>query len=162
MRGVSFTFHKLGDAKFKVKMRRANINMEARGATRDYDSRGGRSAAMDPSTAHPGGQKRQERSRDGGDDRGAPAARGGNSGSTAARGFAEQPDGDHDADFGGEDEGATPTADPGADVLAPGTAEQPSAADDVAATASPATEPTTATHAACTEEARDRPSEVDS
>ena len=91
-----------------VKMKRANINIETRGATRDYNSKGGRSAAMDPSTARPGGQKRQERGRDDDDDRGAPVARGEASGSTAARGSVEQPSEDLDTDVEGEDDGATP------------------------------------------------------
>ena len=73
--GVFLTYTKLGDAKYRVKMKRASINYEARGATRDYDSRGGRTAAMDPRTARPGGQKRQQRGSDDDGDRGAPVAR---------------------------------------------------------------------------------------
>ena len=67
-------------------MKRASADMEVRGADPDYNNRGGRSAAMDPSTAteagtgRGGGQKRQERSGDAEDGRGAPVARG----STAA------------------------------------------------------------------------------
>ena len=67
VRGVFLTYRKLGDAEFRVRTKRANVNMEARGATCDFDSSGSRSAAMDPGTARPGGQKRQERNRDDGD-----------------------------------------------------------------------------------------------
>ena len=55
--------------------------MEVRGGDSDFNNRGGRSAAMDPSTAtdprmeRGGGQKRQGRSRDDGGGRGAPVAR---------------------------------------------------------------------------------------
>ena len=72
VRCIFFTYRKTGDAKYRVKMKRGNINREAPGADPDYNTRGGRSAAMDPSTIRPGGQKRQERSRDDDDYRGAP------------------------------------------------------------------------------------------
>ena len=160
VRGVFLTYRKLGDAKFRVKQKRANINMEARGATRDFDSRDGRSAAMDPSTARPGGQKRQERSRDDGDDRGAPVARGGDSGAAAARGSDEQPDGEMEAEFSGDDEVAIPTADFGANIFAIGAGEHP-AADGATASGSPGTDPTTMTQDACAGEAGDRPSAAD-
>ena len=83
VRGAFITYKKTGEAKFRVKMKRANADMEVRGADPDYNTRGGRSAAMDPGTAtetgtdRAGGQKRQGRSRDDDDDRGAPVARGG-------------------------------------------------------------------------------------
>ena len=65
-----------------MKMKRANADVEVRGADPDYNTRGGRSAAMDPGTAtepgtdRAGGQKRQGRSRDDEDGRGAPVAKG--------------------------------------------------------------------------------------
>ena len=149
-----------GTPKFRAKQERANINMEARGATRDFDSRGGRSAAMDPSTARPGGQKRQERSRDHGDDRGTPVARGGDSGAAAARGSNKQFDGEMEADFGGDDEEATPMDDPGASIVATGAEEHP-AADGPTASRSPGTDPTTTKQDACAGEAGDRPSGAD-
>ena len=83
MRGAFTTYKKTGEAKFRVKMKQANADMEVRGADPDYNTRGGRSAAMDPGTAtepgtdRAGGQKRQGRSRDDEDGRGAPVARGG-------------------------------------------------------------------------------------
>ena len=156
MRGIFFTYRKLGEAKFRVKQKRANINMEGR----VFDSRGGRSAAMDSSTARPGGQKRQGRSRDDGDDRGAPVARGGDSGAAAARGSDEQPDGEMEAEFSGDDEVAIPTADFGANIFAIGAGEHP-AADGATASGSPGTDPTTMTQDACAGEAGDRPSAAD-
>ena len=63
-------------------MKHANADVEVRGADPDYNTRGGRSAAMDPGTAtepgtdRAGGQKRQGRSRDDEDDKGTPVARG--------------------------------------------------------------------------------------
>ena len=51
MRGVFISNPKIGEAKYKVKMKRANCNSVARGGDPDYNARGGRAAAMDPSTA---------------------------------------------------------------------------------------------------------------
>ena len=97
MRGAFLIYKKTGNAKYRVKMQRANADMEVRGADPDYNNRGGRSAAMDPSTAtgpsteRGGGQKRQGRSRDDEDGRGAPVARGSAAASSsdgwAARGY---------------------------------------------------------------------------
>ena len=159
VRGVFLTYRKLGDAKFRVKQKRANINMEARGATRDFDSRGGRPAAMDPSTARPGGQKRQERSRDDGDDRGAPVARGGDSGAAAARGSDEQPDGEME-----RISAATTRWPPPWPILAPSCsplcrADEHPAADGPTAPGSLGTDLTTTTQSACAGEAGDRPAD---
>ena len=51
VRGAFISNQKIGDAKFKVKMKRANCDREVRGGDPDYNTRGGRAAAMDPSTA---------------------------------------------------------------------------------------------------------------
>ena len=51
MRGAFISNPKIGEAKSKVKMKRANCNSEVRGGDPDYNARGGRAAAMDPSTA---------------------------------------------------------------------------------------------------------------
>ena len=51
VRGVFRFYQKIGDAKFKVKSERANCDREAQGGDPDYSTRGGRAAAMDPSTA---------------------------------------------------------------------------------------------------------------
>ena len=81
VRGAFRAHKRISDAKYRVKTRRANADKEVRGADPDFSTRGGRAAAMDPSTAFDahegrgGGQTRQDRSRDGGGDRGAPVAR---------------------------------------------------------------------------------------
>ena len=110
-----------------------------------------------PEHGSPQGQKRQERSRDDADDKGAPVARGGDSGAAAVGGSDEQPDGDMEADFGGDDEEATPTDDPGANIIATGAKEHP-AADGPTASGSPGTDPTTTKQDACAGETGDRPS----
>ena len=82
VRGAFRAHKRIGDAKYKVKTKRANADMEVRGADPDFSNRGGRSTAMDPSTAFDplaergGGQKQQDRSRDDGGGRSAPVARG--------------------------------------------------------------------------------------
>ena len=82
VRGAFRAHKKISDAKYRVKTKRANADKEVRGADPDFSARGGRAAAMDPSAAFDahegrgGGQKRQDRSRGGGGDRGAPVARG--------------------------------------------------------------------------------------
>ena len=81
VRGAFRACKRIGDAKYKVKTKRADADMEVRGADPDFSTRGGRSAAMDPSAAFDpraergSGQKRQDRSRDDGGGRGAPVAR---------------------------------------------------------------------------------------
>ena len=97
VRGAFRTYKKIGDAKYRVKTKRANADMEVRGADPDFNNRGGRSAAMDPSTAtdprvvRGGGQKRQGRSRDDEGGRGPPMAREGAAASSSnwwsARGY---------------------------------------------------------------------------
>ena len=51
VRGAFRAYKKIGDAKYRVKTKRANCDREVRGADPDYSTRGGRAAAMDPSTA---------------------------------------------------------------------------------------------------------------
>ena len=147
-------------------MKRANINMEARGAVRDYNSRGGRSAAMDPSTARPGGQKRQDRSRDVDDYRGTPVARGEASSSTADKWPAERPGEGSGAGIEDVSDGATPVDDHSAEEPDLDAAERqatdpgvsPPGIADVAT--DPGTDPDTATHAAGAEGTQGRPSGV--
>ena len=73
---------KIGDAKYRVKTKRANADREVRGGDPDYSTRGGRAVAMDPSTAFDsheergGGQERQCRSWSDGYGRGATVAGG--------------------------------------------------------------------------------------
>ena len=42
MRGAFRAHKKIGDAKYRVKTKRANADMEVRGADPDFNSRGGR------------------------------------------------------------------------------------------------------------------------
>ena len=147
-------------------MKRANIKRDARGADPDYNTRGGRSAAMDPSTARPGGQKRQERSRGDDDDRGTPVARGEAAGSTAGKWPAERPgEGSGEGVEDGSDE-ATPVNDHSAEEPGLDAAEQqatdPGASPPGIAggTTDPSADPGTATHATGAEGAQGRPSGV--
>ena len=50
MRGAFRAHKKISDAKYRVKTKRANADKEVRGADPDFSTRGGRAAAMDPST----------------------------------------------------------------------------------------------------------------
>ena len=169
MRGAFLTYKKTGDAKYKVKMKRANINMEARGADPDYNARGGRSAAMDPgTTARAGGQKRQGRSKDNEDDRGAPVARGGAAASSADWWTAENPE--EGLSGGIEDRGgeATPVDDHGAAEPDPHAGQRPPA-DPGASPLDPASGAvgtgagsSTAEHAVGAEAAQGHPSVPDS
>ena len=139
VRGAFRAHKKTGDAKYSVKTKRANADMEVRGADPDYNSRGGRSAAMDPSTASSppaergGGQERQGRSRNGWDDSGTPAAWGcaASSSSTwweggGSGGCAHQDNGHRDAGPSPADDGAAaPHAAPDGHAAAAGPGEPP-------------------------------------
>ena len=121
---------------------------------------------MDPSTAHPGGQKRQERSRDDDDYRGAPVARGEAMASTAGGWPAESPgEGSGEGIEDGSD-GATPIDDHSAEEPDPDAAEH-RATDPGASPPGMAGDATdsgadsgTAAHAAGAEGAQGRPSGV--
>ena len=82
VRGAFRAHKKIGDAKYRVKTKRANADREVRGADPDYSARGGRAAAMDPSTAfdpregHGCGQERRVRGRSDGYGRDATATGG--------------------------------------------------------------------------------------
>ena len=74
VRGAFRAYMKIGDAKYRVKTKRANCDREVRGADPDYGTRGGRAAAMDPSIVfdqqegHGGGQEREDQGGGGGCD----------------------------------------------------------------------------------------------
>ena len=165
VRGAFVTYRKTGDAKYRVKMERANINMKARGVDPDCNTGGGRSAAMDPGTARTGGQKRQGRSGDDDDDR--PVARGGAAASTADWWPAESLEEGLGAGIEDRNDEATPVDDHGTAEPDPHAGEHPPADPGASplgfASGATGTDADSGTvpHAAGAEGAQGRPSVLD-